>query len=239
MKEVVVLSGKGGTGKTSIVASFAALAQSKVLADCDVDAADLHLLLEPEVLEAHDFVGGLEAVIDPDSCIACGRCAEMCHFHAIGVGDTDDEGNPVNYRIDDYALHAAPYTLFRVPAATGSFEILSDFLFGRMVGLPERKYPVALGVTLGIDEKAEVALPDGFVVENLPDAVDFEAGAVSLSMTYEYVSPASGGGFIRYNRKFGIDSFEISPEDYLNLKEAVRLAGRSEKGEVILKREEG
>ena len=59
-------------------------------------------------------------------------------------------------------------------------------------------------------------------------------------MTYEYVpSESGGGGLIRYNRRFGIDSFEISPADYLNLKEAVRLAGRSEKGEVILKREEG
>ena len=167
--------------------------------------------------------------------------AELTNF---SVTDADDLHEPttieLSYHVDDYALNAAPYTLFRVPAATGSFEMLSDFLFGRMVGLPERKYPVALGVTLGVDEKAEVALPDGFVVENLPDAVDFKAGAISLSITYEYVpSESGGGGSIRYSRKFGIDTFEISPEDYLNLKEAVRLAGRSEKGEVILKREEG
>ena len=166
-------------------------------------------------------------------------------LRSFSVTDADDLYEPttieLSYHIDDYALNAAPYTLFRVPAATGSFEMLSDFLFGRMVGLPERKYPVALGVTLGVDEKAEVTLPGGFVVENLPDAVDFEAGAISLSMTYEYVPPGSAGsgGIIRYNRKFGIDTFEISPEDYLNLKEAVRLAARSEKGEVILKREEG
>jgi len=166
-------------------------------------------------------------------------------LRSFSVTDADDLYEPttieLSYHIDDYALDAEPYTLFRVPAATGSFEMLSDFLFGRMVGLPERKYPVALGVTLGVDEKAEVVLPDGFVVENLPDAVDFEAGAISLSMTYEYVPPGpnDGNGLIRYNRKFGIDTFEISPEDYLNLKEAVRLAARSKKGEVILKREEG
>ena len=161
----------------------------------------------------------------------------------FSVTDADDLYEPtvieLSYHIDDYALDAGPYTLFRVPAATGSFELLSDFLFGRLVGLAERKYPVALGVTLGVDEKAEVEVPSGFVVENLPDAVDFEEGAISLSMTYEYVPDDQGGGVIRYNRKFGIDSFEISPEDYLNLKEAVRLASRSEKGEVILKREEG
>ncbi|MCK4410397.1 MAG: hypothetical protein KAW67_09935, partial [Candidatus Eisenbacteria sp.] len=163
---------------------------------------------------------------------------------SFSVTDADDLYEPttieLSYHVDDYMLNAAPYMLFRVPAATGSFEMLSDFLFGQLVGLPERKYPVALGVTLGVDEKAEVALPDGFVVENLPDAVEFEAGAISLSITYEHVPPeAGGGGLIRYNRRFGIDTFEITPADYLNLKEAVKLAARSEKGEVILKREEG
>ena len=166
--------------------------------------------------------------------------AELLDF---SITDADDLYEPtmieLSYRMDDYALDAEPYTLFRVPAATGSFELLSDFLFGRLVGLPERKYPVALGVTLGVDERAEVELPDGFTVENLPDAVDYEAGAISLSMTYEYVPGDTGGGVVRYNRRFGIDAFEISPEDYLNLKEAVKLAARSEKGEVILKREEG
>ena len=167
--------------------------------------------------------------------------AELRNF---SVTDADDLSDPtvieLAYHIEDYALDAGPFTLFRVPAATGSFELLSDFLFGRLVGLPERKYAVALGVTLGVDERAEVELPEGFTVENLPDAVDFEEGAISLSMTYEYVPGGTGGGgIIRYNRKFGIDAFEISPEDYLSLKEAVRLAARSEKGEIILKREEG
>jgi len=68
MKEIVVLSGKGGTGKTSIVGSFAALAKNKVLADCDVDAADLHLILNPEVRESHEFWSGQTAVIDGERC---------------------------------------------------------------------------------------------------------------------------------------------------------------------------
>jgi MinD superfamily P-loop ATPase len=85
MKEVVVLSGKGGTGKTSIVGSLAALAKSKVLADCDVDAADLHLLLQPVVREKHDFRSGQTAVIDTDKCTECGLCQEVCRFNAIEV----------------------------------------------------------------------------------------------------------------------------------------------------------
>jgi len=83
MKEVVVLSGKGGTGKTSIVGSFAAIAKSKVLADCDVDAADLHLLLQPTVRDEHEFWSGQVAVIDEEKCTRCGLCQELCRFKAI------------------------------------------------------------------------------------------------------------------------------------------------------------
>ena len=83
MKEVVVLSGKGGTGKTSIVGSLAALAQSKVLADCDVDAADLHLLLQPTTQQKHEFWSGQVAVIDEDRCTRCGLCQDICRFEAI------------------------------------------------------------------------------------------------------------------------------------------------------------
>jgi MinD superfamily P-loop ATPase len=83
MKELVVLSGKGGTGKTSIVGSLAALAGDKVLADCDVDAADLHLLLEPVVRQKHEFWSGQVAVIDQEKCTQCGLCPDLCHFEAI------------------------------------------------------------------------------------------------------------------------------------------------------------
>ena len=82
-RELVVISGKGGTGKTSVVAAFAALAGGAVLADCDVDAADLHLVLQPEVGEPHEFSGRSTAVVDADACTACGRCAEVCRFDAI------------------------------------------------------------------------------------------------------------------------------------------------------------
>ena len=83
MNEIVVLSGKGGTGKTSIVASFAVLAEKKVLADCDVDAADLNLILKPITLEQHDFWSGQKAYIDEDKCTKCGICVEHCRFNAF------------------------------------------------------------------------------------------------------------------------------------------------------------
>ena len=83
MKELVVISGKGGTGKTSITASFAALAKNAVFADCDVDAADLHLVLKPEIQSKHVFVSGKEASIRQEDCIMCGRCQKHCRFDAI------------------------------------------------------------------------------------------------------------------------------------------------------------
>ena len=83
MKEIVVISGKGGTGKTSVVSALAGCGPKKVLADCDVDAADLHLILQPTVLTTNEFWSGELAYIDPAACIQCGICQEHCHFNAI------------------------------------------------------------------------------------------------------------------------------------------------------------
>lgn len=86
MQELIVVSGKGGTGKTSVAASFAALAEKKVIADCDVDAADLHLILEPTVRRREPFSGGKKARIDQSACLGCGRCEETCRFGGIRPG---------------------------------------------------------------------------------------------------------------------------------------------------------
>jgi MinD superfamily P-loop ATPase len=83
MKQIVVISGKGGTGKTVITGAFAALAKNKVMADCDVDAADLHILLEPKIIERHEFTGGKTAIIDKEKCTQCNKCIEACRFNAI------------------------------------------------------------------------------------------------------------------------------------------------------------
>jgi MinD superfamily P-loop ATPase len=83
VKEITVLSGKGGTGKTSVTASLAVLAQNAVLTDCDVDAPDLHMLLKPEVLEKQEFKASRVAVMDQELCVQCGKCEEHCRFGAI------------------------------------------------------------------------------------------------------------------------------------------------------------
>ncbi len=83
MKQLTVISGKGGTGKTTITAALTNLAHNAVIADCDVDAADLHLILEPDVRKEQDFVGGFVASIDSTKCTKCGQCLEVCRFDAI------------------------------------------------------------------------------------------------------------------------------------------------------------
>jgi MinD superfamily P-loop ATPase len=103
MKEVVVISGKGGTGKTSITAAFAVLARNDiVVADCDVDAADMHLLLEPDFANANDFYSGFLAEIDQDKCTQCGDCANICRFDAIPF-------NTGLYTIDSLACEGCGY----------------------------------------------------------------------------------------------------------------------------------
>ena len=102
-KEIAIISGKGGSGKTTVVASLAMLTGNKILADNDVDAADLHLLLAPTVREAHDFIGGHKAMIDASKCTGCGLCAEACHFGAIlSKGSLNDRGT-ATCRIDELA----------------------------------------------------------------------------------------------------------------------------------------
>lgn len=87
MKEILIVSGKGGTGKTSLSACFARLSSNCVFCDCDVDASNLYLLLSPEIQEVHEFFAGLVPLIDLQKCSSCGKCQELCRFQAIAMTD--------------------------------------------------------------------------------------------------------------------------------------------------------
>ncbi len=116
MKQLVILSGKGGTGKTSVAAALAHLASQEmsiVLADADVDAANLELVLSPQKLEEHPFMGGQIAIIAPDRCSLCGRCYEVCRFDAVISPPFGGEGG---YRVDPLACEGCASCFYRCPA---------------------------------------------------------------------------------------------------------------------------
>jgi len=130
MKQIVVASGKGGTGKTVITGAFAALAENKVMADCDVDAADLHLLLKPDIKEKHVFKSGKTAVINKTKCTKCGKCIELCRFNAINN----------DFVVDSVSCEGCAFCSFACPA--GAIEMkenvagvwfVSDTRFAPMV----------------------------------------------------------------------------------------------------------
>ncbi len=109
MKEIVVISGKGGTGKTSITASFSVLGGGDlIVADCDVDAADMHLLLEPDFGKDEDFYSGELAEIDQAGCTQCGMCADVCRFDAIPVIDGKYVVDPLSCEGCGYCARVCP-----------------------------------------------------------------------------------------------------------------------------------
>jgi len=137
-QELVVISGKGGTGKTSLAASFAVLAGRVVVADCDVDASDLHLVLSPQVRERHEFRSGHEAIIRPADCTGCGECFALCRFGAI-VKSEAGPGHP-GYAVDPVAcegcgvcVHFCPAQAIDFPERVCGEWMVSDTRCGPMV----------------------------------------------------------------------------------------------------------
>lgn len=135
MKEIVIISGKGGTGKTSLTASFAALASNPILADCDVDAADLHLILAPHIVHKADFISGHEAVIRRDACTGCGECKTLCRFEAVYLNESSGR-----YDIDSagcegcgVCVHFCPTRAIDFPERLCGEWFISDTRFGPMV----------------------------------------------------------------------------------------------------------
>lgn len=133
MRELVIVSGKGGTGKTSVTASLAALADQPVICDCDVDAADLHLILEPKIRENHDFLSGHEAVIRERDCIGCGICQDVCRFDAI-TNDVDTFSvDPIACEGCGVCVHFCPQKAIDFPESLCGKWFVSETRLGPMV----------------------------------------------------------------------------------------------------------
>ncbi len=130
MKEIVIISGKGGTGKTSLTASFAILADNPVLCDTDVDAADLHLLIQPEIRKTSEFSGGHLARITETKCTNCGLCRELCRFDAIS---TDFHVDPINCEGCGVCVALCPENAIDFPSPKSGDWYLSDTRVGPVV----------------------------------------------------------------------------------------------------------
>ncbi len=128
MRQMVVASGKGGTGKTTIAASFAALAGRIVLADCDVDAATLHLLLRPRVVSKQEFQGSKLATIDKEKCTECGLCKDACRYDAI----RDFEVDPIMCEGCGVCAYVCPAGAISLRERVSGHAYISDTKYGPM-----------------------------------------------------------------------------------------------------------
>jgi len=130
MKELIIISGKGGTGKTSLMAAFASLAGNKVLCDADVDAADLHLIMDPEVKKQSDFQSGFNADIDKVICAECGLCRDLCRWDAI---NDEFEVDPIECEGCGVCVYFCPENAINFPINICGEWFISDTRFGPMV----------------------------------------------------------------------------------------------------------
>jgi MinD superfamily P-loop ATPase len=244
VRELVVISGKGGTGKTSILASFAVLSGRTVLADCDVDAADLHLVLAPEVRRREVFRSGNEAVIHPELCDGCGKCAELCRFAA--VSRTGNDGG--RYRIDPTACEGCGVCVRHCPRGAIEFPervcgewFVSDTRCGPMVHA--RLHPAAENsgklVATVRQEARRLAESEGFdqvLVDGPPgigcpviSSVTGAAGVLAVS------EPTVSGGHdllrvLELCRHFGIPAAVCMNKWDLNPQMTERIEGQAASG---------
>jgi len=129
MKQLTIISGKGGTGKTTVTAAFAHLADHAVLADCDVDAADLHLILTPDIIREEPFYGGLLPSVDYERCTQCGLCEQQCRFGAIRSAKVD----PVSCEGCGVCAYVCPEQAISMKERLSGYWYISDTREGPMV----------------------------------------------------------------------------------------------------------
>jgi len=226
MKEIVVLSGKGGTGKTSITACFSALAQNRVVVDADVDAADLHLVLQPRVRMKREFQGGHVAVIDGERCSKCGQCLERCQFNAISE----------NFEVDAVAcegcgvcVHFCPDGAIHFPQRTCGNWFISDTPHGPLVharlGIAQENSGLLVSLlrkeakTLAKEKQLDTLIVDGPPGIGCPVIASLSgANAVliitepTLSGLHDLQRVADLAAFFKIPAMAAVNKYDINPE---------------------------
>ncbi len=236
MKELVVISGKGGTGKTSVLAAFASLAENKVLCDADVDAADLHLIMNPQIRERHDFESGHTAVINQDTCTQCGLCRDLCKWNAISdafeVDPIDCEGCGVCY-------YFCPEQAIDFPMNTCGEWFISDTRFGPMahagLGIAEENSGKLVtlvrqkGKNLAEEKNLDLLLTDGPPGIGCPVIASLGGAAAVLIVSEPTVSGRHDmervsdlAAFFKIPALLCVNKFDLNPDETRNIEDYAR-----------------
>lgn len=254
MKELVIISGKGGTGKTSVTASFAVLAYRPVLCDCDVDAADLHLVLEPGIRERHEFESGREAIIRREDCVSCGVCAELCRFDAVKTRKSLESN--IEYCIDPISCEGCGVCVRFCPADAIDFPnrhcgqwFVSDTRCGPMVharlGVAAENSGKLVSTVrrealrLAEEQKREIVIVDGPPGVGCPVIASLTGATQVLIITEPTVSGEHDlERVLSLTRHFQIPAFvcvnkwDINEEMTQQIEDKARLAGASVAGRI-------
>ena len=245
MKELVIISGKGGTGKTSILAAFASLAKSKVLCDADVDAADLHLIMDPNIKERHDFQSGHTAVINQDKCTQCGLCRDLCRWNAISEDFVVD---PIACEGCGVCHYFCPEEAIDFPLNTCGEWFISDTRFGPMtharLGIAEENSGKLVtlirqqGQKLAKEKNFDLLLTDGPPGIGCPVIASLGGATAVLIVTEPTVSGkhdmervAELAAFFRVPSMVCVNKFDLNPdqgraiEDFASERQ-IRVTGR-------------
>ena len=239
MKELVVLSGKGGTGKTSLTAAFASLADRCLLCDADVDAADLHLLKQPDIRRRTDFTGGGVAVIDLQRCTGCGTCIDLCRWSAIGPDFVVDE---IGCEGCGVCVDFCPEQAIDFPVKTCGQWFISDTRFGPMVharlGIAEENSGKLVTLVrqqagqLAREKGLELIITDGPPGVGCPVIAAVGGATVALIVTEPTVSGIHDmQRAIELCRHFKvpvmvcINKYDLNPENSANIENLAREGG--------------
>ena len=223
MEELVILSGKGGTGKTSVAASFAALAQNAVIADADVDAADLHLVLNPEIQSRHEFRSGHEAIIRQEDCLRCGACLAHCRFEAVKMDGT--EAGEATFTIDSIACEGCGVCVALCPVEAIDFPERScgewyesrtrfgPMIHARLKPAGENSGKLVTQVRTAARQRAEREGRDVIVVDGPPGiGCPVIASVTGASTVLAVTEPTVSGAhdlarLLKLTKHFGVPSF--------------------------------
>ncbi|KPA12229.1 (4Fe-4S)-binding protein [Candidatus Magnetomorum sp. HK-1] len=236
MKSLTIISGKGGTGKTSIVASFASLFDNIVLADADVDAADLHLVIPYKKKKTVEFIAGHHAIINPDLCTQCGDCLERCQYEAIDENFTID---PVACEGCGVCVHFCPSKAIDFPQRKCGEWFLSSTPFGPMVhaklGIAEENSGLLVSTVrneariIAEKEKRDLILTDGPPGIGCPVIASITGATAVLIITEPTLSGmhdlkrvAELSNFLKVPGMLCVNKFDLNP----NLTEEIIATGK-------------